>query len=235
MSLNLKQIGGELKQTCEKEPEIETYYNSELRKESNSQQLAANLIKYAKQQCENDPTSIATAYRVVDSTPDHSRKKEILGILLRLQKQQISEPSTEKVKPRISEEALKEARKIKEELSRRSSDSSDDSSTQPQTNTPSISEEEREKKLAASRAAFTDYKPEEKKKKKKNNSTLSSTLSSIFRFGGNKTKKSKKGMSLCAKKTAKKCTRVRGCKVASGKKRTYCRKKKNHTQKSNKK
>jgi hypothetical protein len=228
-----------IQQNCVKEPEIETYYNSERRKESNSQQLADNLIKYAKQQCENDPTSIATAYRVVDSTRDHLRKKEILGILLQQQQQQISKPSTEKVKPstekvkpQISEESRKFAHDYKEELSMHSSDSSDDSSTQPLTGTPSISDKERQKKLAASLAEFADYKSAPKQK-----SALKQkrTIRSMFGFGGNKTKKSKKGMSLCAKKTAKKCTKVRGCKVASGKKRTYCRKKKNHTQKSNKK
>lgn len=51
-------------------------------------------------------------------------------------------------------------------------------------------------------------------------------------FGGNKTRKSKKGINLCLKKSTKKCTKVRGCKIASGTKRTYCRKKKNHTKKS---
>ena len=51
-------------------------------------------------------------------------------------------------------------------------------------------------------------------------------------FGGNKTRKSKKGFNLCLKKSTKKCTKVRGCKIASGTKRTYCRKKKNHTKKS---
>jgi len=222
MSANLKQIGGELKQTCVKGPEILRYYTQN-RKNTNSEKLVADLIGYVKQQCSEDPTPIVTAYSVVQSSSD-PRKKEILDILFRRQ-QEKSEPSAEEGKPRISEEALKEAREIKEELSRRSSDSSDDSSTQPQTDTPSISEEEREKKLAASRAAFADYKPEKKQKRKK----------FLGLFGGNKTKKSKKGMSLCAKKTAKKCEKVRGCKVASGTKRTYCRKKKNHSKKSHKK
>lgn len=230
MSLNLKQIGGELIQTCEKEPEIEAFYNSELSKNPNSEKLVADLIGYVKQQCSEDPTPIVTAYSVVQSSSE-PRKKEILDILLRRQ-QEKSEPSAEEGKPQISEEALKEAHEIKEKLSRRSSDSSDDSSTQPQTGMSAMSNEERQKKLAASLAEFADYKPEPKKKsapKKKQ------TFLSRIGLGGNKTKKSKKGMSLCVKKTAKKCTKVRGCKVASGKKRTYCRKKKNHTQKSNKK
>lgn len=223
MSANLKQIGGELIQTCVKEPEILSYYNRQNRINSNSQKLAADLIEYVKQQCSEDPTPIMTAYSVVLKSSSNPRK-DILDILARRQ-QEKSKPSAEEVKPQISEKARKEAREIKEKLSRRSSDSSDDSSTQPQTDTPSISEEEREKKLAASRAAFADYKPEEKKKKKKR----------FYFFGGNKTKKSKKGMSLCAKKTAKKCEKVRGCKVASGTKRSYCRKKKNHSKKSHKK
>jgi hypothetical protein len=176
-----------------------------------------------------------TAYSVVLKSSSNPRK-DILDILARRQ-QEKSKPSAEEVKPQISEKARKEAREIKEKLYRRSSDSSDDSSTQPQTGTSSISEEEREKKLeeerekklAASRAAFANYKPEKKIQPKR------PTIRSIFGFGGNKTKKSKKGMSLCAKKTAKKCEKVRGCKVASGTKRTYCRKKKNHSKKSHKK
>jgi hypothetical protein len=229
MSLNLKQIGGKLKQTCVNEHEIEKYYYEQLTNvNTNSQQLAADLIAYVKQQCENDPTPIATAYSVVASTRDHSRKKEILGILLRLQQQQISEPSTEKGKSQISEKSRKFAHDYKEELSMRSSDSSDDSSTQPLTGKPPMTDEERKKRLAESRAKFADYEAAKKKSAPQKKKFLGI-------FGGNKTKKSKKGMSLCAKKTAKKCTKVRGCKVASGKKRTYCRKKKNHTQKSHKK
>lgn len=226
MSANLKQIGGEFKQTCVKEPEILKYYNGIMSKNSNSQELVADLIEYVKQQCSEDPTPIMTAYSVVKSS--NKPRKDILDILVRRQQEKIK-PSAEEVKPQISEKARKYAREFKEELYRRSSDSSDDSSTQPQTGTSSISEEEREKKLAASRAAFANYKPEKKIQPKR------PTIRSIFGFGGNKTKKSKKGMSLCAKKTAKKCEKVRGCKVASGTKRTYCRKKKNHSKKSHKK
>lgn len=201
-------------------------------KESNYQQLASDLIAYVKQYCEGDNTPIVTAFSAVRSAPYHKDRKKILNILFQLAHQQMSEPSTEKGKPQISEESRKFAHDYKEEQSRRSSDSSDDSSTQPQTGTPSISDKERQKKLAASLAEFADYKPEPKKKSAPKQKR---TIRSMFGLGGNKTKKSKKGMSLCAKKTAKKCTKVRGCKVASGKKRTYCRKKKNHTQKSNKK
>ncbi len=133
--------------------------------------------------------------------------------------------------PRKSEEALKEAHKIKENLSKRSSIASDNSSTQPQTGMSTMSEEERQKKIEEDRKKrLADYEASKKSAPKKKQTFLSR-----IGLGGNKTKKSKKGMSLCAKKTAKKCTKVRGCKVASGKKRTYCRKKKNHTQKSNKK
>ena len=84
-----------------------------------------------------------------------------------------------------------------------------------------LSEAERQAKLAKSRAAFADItKPKVEKKK-----TMLGRMKGFFR-GGNKTKK---GKSMCVKKTAKKCARVRGCKVATGKKRTYCRKKRNHT------
>lgn len=123
------------------------------------------------------------------------------------------------------------ARKYKEEQLSRSSIVSDDSSTQPQTGKTGMSEEQRQKKIEEDRKKrLADYEAAKKSAPKKKQ-----TFRSMIGFGGNKTKKSKKGMSLCAKKTAKKCTKVRGCKVASGKKRTYCRKKKNHTQKSNKK
>lgn len=123
---------------------------------------------------------------------------------------------------------LEFARKFKEEHSI----VSDDSSTQPQTGMSAMSEEERQKKIEEGRKKrLADYEASKMVKK----SPKKRTFSNIFGFGGNKTKKSKKGMSLCAKKTAKKCTRVRGCKVASGKKRTYCRKKKNHTKKLHKK
>jgi|TARA_Y100000992_G_scaffold164269_1_gene110253 hypothetical protein len=45
-------------------------------------------------------------------------------------------------------------------------------------------------------------------------------------------RKSKKGMSMCKnKKTGYKCKRVKGCKTAKGKKRTFCRKIKNKTSK----
>ena len=121
---------------------------------------------------------------------------------------------------------LEFARKFKQEQSVRSSVASDTSSTQPQTGTtaktPEELQKEREKNIAEYEAA---RKAQEQKKKKRY----------FGLFGGNKTKKSKKGMSLCAKKTAKKCEKVRGCKVASGTKRTYCRKKKNHSKKSHKK
>jgi hypothetical protein len=234
MSLNLKQIGGKLQQTCVKEPEIQAFYNSELSKNPNSEKLVADLIGYVKQQCSEDPTPIVTAYSVVQSSSE-PRKKEILDILLRRQ-QEKSEPSAEEGKPRISEEALEKAREIKKELSRRSSDSSDDSSTQPQTGMSAMSNEERQKKIEEDRKKnLADYEAAQAAKKKKSAQKNNRTFRSMFGFGGNKTKKSKKGMSLCAKKTAKKCTKVRGCKVASGKKRTYCRKKKNHTQKSHKK
>ena len=43
-------------------------------------------------------------------------------------------------------------------------------------------------------------------------------------------RKSKKGMSMCKnKKPGYKCKRVKGCKTAKGKKRTFCRKIKNKT------
>lgn len=120
---------------------------------------------------------------------------------------------------------LEYARKYIQEQPLRSSVASDTSSTQPQTDmlpkSPEEIQEERERNLAEYEAA---RKAQEQKKKKR-----------FYFFGGNKTKKSKKGMSLCAKKTAKKCEKVRGCKVASGTKRTYCRKKKNHSKKSHKK
>lgn len=135
----------------------------------------------------------------------------------------VSEQTTEKTK----KENLEFARKFKQDQSARSS-------IQPST---TMSEEEereekeriRQEKLRKSREAFANAVPEKKIQPKRR------TFRSMFGFGGNKTRKSKKGMSLCVKKTAKKCTRVRGCKIASGKKRTYCRKKKNHTQKSHKK
>ena len=38
--------------------------------------------------------------------------------------------------------------------------------------------------------------------------------------------------SLCKSKTAAKCKKIRGCKTAKGKKRTYCRKMKNKTYKA---
>lgn len=120
-----------------------------------------------------------------------------------------------------------EARNFKQELSVSSSIASDNSSTQPQIGKPRMTEEEREAFRKANLAHYAVTNKSAPKNK--------STLRSIFGFGGNKTKKSKKGMSLCAKKIAKKCTKVRGCKVASGKKRTYCRKKKNHTKKLHKK
>ena len=125
------------------------------------------------------------------------------------------------------EEKNKEARNFKQELSVSSSIASDNSSTQPQIGKPRMTEEEREAFRKANLAHYAAANKSAPKNK--------STLRSIFGFGGNKTKKSKKGMSLCAKKIAKKCTKVRGCKVASGKKRTYCRKKKNHTKKLHKK
>jgi hypothetical protein len=129
----------------------------------------------------------------------------------------VSEQVTEKTK----RESLEFARKYKQEQSARSS-------VQPQTEMSTMSEEERQKKIEEDRKKrLADYEASKKSASKKKKF--------LGIFGGNKTKKSKKGMSLCVKKTAKKCTRVRGCKVASGKKRTYCRKKKNHTQKSHKK
>jgi len=135
----------------------------------------------------------------------------------------VSEQVTEKTK----RESLEFARKYKQEQSARSS-------VQPQTGMSTMSDEERQKKIEEDRKKnLADYEAAQAAKKsaqKKNRTFLSR-----FGLGGNKTKKSKKGMSLCVKKTAKKCTKVRGCKVASGKKRTYCRKKKNHTQKSHKK
>lgn len=138
----------------------------------------------------------------------------------------VSEQATEKIKKEYEKrlaENLEFARKFKQEQS-------DDSSTRPQNGMSAMSEEERQKKIEEGRKKrLADYEAAQAAKK-------SAPKKRVFGiFGGNKTKKSKKGMSLCAKKTAKKCTRVRGCKVASGKKRTYCRKKKNHTQKSNKK
>ena len=45
-------------------------------------------------------------------------------------------------------------------------------------------------------------------------------------------RKSKKGMYMCKnKKPGYKCKRVKGCKTAKGKKRTFCRKIKNKTSK----
>jgi len=131
----------------------------------------------------------------------------------------VSEQVTEKTK----RESLEFARKYKQEQSARSS-------VQPQTGMSTMSDEERQKKIEEDRKKrLADYEAAKQKSAPKKEKKF------FGLFGGNKTKKSKKGMSLCVKKTAKKCTRVRGCKVASGKKRTYCRKKKNHTQKSHKK
>ena len=139
----------------------------------------------------------------------------------------VSEQTTEK----RHAENLEFARKFKQEQSVRSSISSDDSSTRPQTGMSAMSEEERQKKIEEDRKKrLADYEAAQAAKK-----SAPKKKKFFGLFGGNKTKKSKKGMSLCVKKTAKKCIRVRGCKVASGKKRTYCRKKKNHTQKSHKK
>ena len=146
----------------------------------------------------------------------------------------VSEQATEKNNKEYEKrhaESLEFARKYKQEQSVRSSISSDDSSTRPQTGMSAMSEEERQKKIEEDRKKrLADYEAAQAAKK---SAPKKKKLFGLF--GGNKTKKSKKGMSLCVKKTAKKCTRVRGCKIASGKKRTYCRKKKNHTQKSHKK
>ena len=139
----------------------------------------------------------------------------------------LHEQTAEKTK----RENLEFAREFKEKQSVRSSISSDNSSTQPQTGMSAMSEEERQKKIEEDRKKrLADYEAAQAAKK-----SAPKKKKFFGIFGGNKTKKSKKGMSLCVKKTAKKCIRVRGCKVASGKKRTYCRKKKNHTQKSHKK
>lgn len=136
----------------------------------------------------------------------------------------VSEQNTEETKRKN----LEFARRYKQEQSI----VSDDSSTQPQTGMSTMSDEERQKKIEEDRKKrLADYEASKNVK----NPPKKRTIRSIFGFGGNKTKKSKKGMSMCVKKTAKKCTKVRGCKVASGKKRTYCRKKKNHTNKSHKK
>lgn len=40
--------------------------------------------------------------------------------------------------------------------------------------------------------------------------------------------------SLCKGKQGKKCTKVKGCKIAKGSKRSFCRKKKNTTMKNKK-
>ena len=139
----------------------------------------------------------------------------------------LHEQTAEKTK----RENLEFAREFKEKQSVRSSISSDNSSTQPQTGMSAMSEEERQKKIEEDRKKrLAEYEAAQAAKK-----SAPKKKKFFGLFGGNKTKKSKKGMSLCVKKTAKKCIRVRGCKVASGKKRTYCRKKKNHTQKSHKK
>jgi hypothetical protein len=128
-------------------------------------------------------------------------------------------------------ENLEFARKFKQDQAR-SSIASDGSSTQPQTGMSSMSDEERQKKIEEDRKKrLAEYEAAQASKK----SAVKKKKKYFGLFGGNKTKKSKKGMSLCAKKTAKKCTRVRGCKIASGSKRTYCRKKKNHTKKSHNK
>lgn len=142
----------------------------------------------------------------------------------------VSEQATEEYEKRHAEN-LEFARKFKEEQSVRSSIVSDSSSTQPLTGMSSMSDEERQKKIEEDRKKrLADYEAAQAAKK-----SASKKKKFFGLFGGNKTKKSKKGMSLCVKKTAKKCIRVRGCKMASGSKRTYCRKKKNHTQKSHKK
>ncbi len=128
-------------------------------------------------------------------------------------------------------ENLEFARKFKQDQAR-SSIASDGSSTQPQTGMSSMSDEERQKKIEEDRKKrLAEYEAAQASKK----SAVKKKKKYFGLFGGNKTKKSNKGMSLCAKKTAKKCTRVRGCKIASGSKRTYCRKKKNHTKKSHNK
>mgnify|MGYP001051819814 CR=1 FL=1 len=136
-----------------------------------------------------------------------------------------------------------------EQSSIRSSMVSDDSSTRPLTGKSTMSEEERQSKLNEDRQRrLREYDEMQKAQKAKpKRRTFSEMLGFTSkkpdsapvsnRWGGrgkNKTKKSKKGFNLCLKKTAKKCTRVRGCKIASGTKRTYCRKKRNHTKKSNK-
>jgi hypothetical protein len=48
-----------------------------------------------------------------------------------------------------------------------------------------------------------------------------------------RSKTSKKGRSICpGKKPGYKCNRLKGCKTAKGKKRTFCRKKKTHRRKT---
>ena len=203
-------------QTCEKEPEIEKYYYSKLRNEDNPQQLVNKLLDYIKQQCENDDTPIATAYQVVYRS-NGPRKKEILGILANKMSEQVAKnvPSTEE---KAAEEQA--AKKAAEEQAAKNAAEEQAAKNAARKITGTKEERIADYEAAAEKAAAEkSWFPWRRRSKS----------------GGNKTRKSKKGMSLCVKKTAKKCTRVRGCKVASGKKRTYCRKKKNHTQKSNKK
>ena len=212
-----------------------------LKRDDDPKQIAMNLLKQIeeKEGCQglnkyemaltivgNDQRKMIT----IDADANTMRKLKMVSHAI------VSEQATEEADKEYAKrhkENLEFARKYKQGPSVHSSTVPDDSSTQPQTGKTGMSEEERQKKIEEDRKKrLADYEAAQAAKK---NKPKKSTLRSIFGFGGNKTKKSKKGMSMCVKKTTKKCEKVRGCKVASGKKRTYCRKKKNHTKKSHKK
>jgi len=121
---------------------------------------------------------------------------------------------------KMNQKNLDWARNYKEQLkSINSSVNMNKSSIEPKQEAVPKSPEELQEERAANIAAFHSNQPKKRKR-------------FFGLFGGNKTRKSKKGINLCLKKSTKKCTKVRGCKIASGTKRTYCRKKKNHTKKS---
>ncbi len=65
---------------------------------------------------------------------------------------------------------------------------------------------------------------------------LDKIISLLYIMATSKQYKARSKKSLCNKtKKAVRCNRLKGCKVANGKKRTFCRKKKNHTYSKKKK
>lgn len=201
-----------------------------LKKEDGPKQIAMNLLKQIeeKEGCKGlnkyeKALAIMTndQQRMLRIGADANTMRRLKMVSDAIESEQAEEENNKEYEKRHAEN-LEFARKFKQEQS---------VSTQPKTGMSAMSEEERQKKIEEDRKKrLADYEAAQAAKK---SAPKKKKLFGLF--GGNKTKKSKKGMSLCVKKTAKKCTRVRGCKIASGKKRTYCRKKKNHTQKSHKK